>query len=67
MYGQGGGEVSTIVTGATATTVGVAVLPNTGGNDILLILSLFSIVAGWIIIGSFTLTRLMSLRYRVKR
>lgn len=44
MYGGkgGGGSVAAIV----PTTAGIAVLPNTGGNPVLLVASLLSIAVG---------------------
>lgn len=40
--GKGGGTVAAII----PTTAGVAVLPNTGGNQLLLVASLLSTIVG---------------------
>ncbi len=64
MYGMGGGEVSSVATGAVSTVAGVAALPNTGGNPALIALSVATIVAGVAIMGSFAFTRIASKLYR---
>lgn len=49
MYGgKGGGSIAAII----PTTAGIAVLPNTGGNPVLLVASLVSIVVGGAILLS---------------
>jgi uncharacterized membrane protein HdeD (DUF308 family) len=64
MYGNGAGQVASVTTGAVSTVAGAAVLPNTGGNPLLIALSLISLLAGVIVLGSFTFTRLASLLNR---
>lgn len=64
MYGRGSGEVSSVVSGAASTVAGAAVLPNTGGNALLMVLSIVTLVAGALILGSFAFTRVASLLYR---
>lgn len=64
MYGQGGGEIASVATGTVSTVAGLAVLPNTGGNPMLIALSIISLVAGALILGSFAFTRIASLLYR---
>lgn len=66
MYGQGGGEVLGITTGTAATVTGIAVLPNTGGNTYIMLLGLFSLIAGIVILGSFTAARIAGVLYRNK-
>ncbi len=60
MYGRGGGEVATVATGAVSSAAGIAILPNTGGNLALMVLSIATIGAGALIVGSFTFTRIAS-------
>lgn len=55
MYGQGG-----VVGGATSTAAGVAVLPNTGGNTLLMTIAIAAIVLG----GVATLVQLAVIGYR---
>ena len=65
MYGGlGGGEATTVATGAVSTVAGVVALPNTGGNIGLIALSVGTILAGAAIVGSFAFTRLASKLYR---
>jgi hypothetical protein len=64
MYGRGAGELTSVTTGAVSTVAGVAILPNTGGNPLLIALSIFSMVGGGLILASFTFTRIASLLYR---
>lgn len=45
MYGGKGGG-SDLVTGVVPTAGGIAVLPNTGGNELLMVVSLLSIAVG---------------------
>lgn len=46
MYGEGSGNQSGVLGGVTSTTAGVAVLPNTGGSEILTIVAVTAIVLG---------------------
>ena len=46
-------------TGITTTGAGIAILPNTGGNPLLIALGIFSIVSGVIIIGSFLTAKIV--------
>jgi hypothetical protein len=65
MYGGlGGGDVTSAATGAVSTVGGIVALPNTGGNPILIALSIATIVAGVAILGSFSFTRIASKLYR---
>ncbi len=60
MYGQGGGPLSTSaagVSGATSTLAGIAILPNTGGNLALTVLSIATITVGVLVTSSFIVTR----------
>lgn len=57
MYGRGAGDLTAIV----PTAAGVVILPNTGGNSILFVVSLLSTVIGSLIIAS-TLMRLIAKR-----
>lgn len=62
MYGgRGGGEgFASIV----PTAGGIAVLPNTGGNSLLLVLSLTSIVVGGLILATTTARFVAKLIYK---
>lgn len=56
MYGgKGGGN---LVAGAVPTAAGVAVLPNTSGNETLLVLSIISTTVGILVLVS-ALTRII--------
>lgn len=58
MSGLGGGSF----VGATATTAGVAgiaVLPNTGSNPVLMALSYATLALGLIVLASFAVSRLV--------
>jgi len=46
MYGSGNGSVL----GATTTTAGIAVLPNTGDNTLLFVVAITSVIIGLLII-----------------
>ena len=50
---SGENHVTGLVAGATSTTAGIAILPNTGNNIVLIVLSLLLIGAGIAVIGSF--------------
>lgn len=63
-YGRGGGEITSVTTGAVSTVAGIATLPNTGGNTALTLLSVATLVVGALILGSFAFTRIASLLYR---
>lgn len=61
--GQSGGILSNSTTGVSSvvsTATGVAVLPNTGGNVLLTVLSIATIVAGLLIAVSFFATRIVA-------
>lgn len=47
-----------VVLGATTTAAGIVILPNTGGNTLLTLLSLVTIVAGCAVMASFVFARL---------
>lgn len=64
MYGQGGGAITSVATGTVSTAAGIAVLPNTGGSPLLIALSIMSMSAGALILGSFAFTRIASRLYR---
>lgn len=57
MYGGKGGGMASVAT----TAAGVAVLPNTGGNHLLMVASITSIVTGGVIVLS-GLARLIAKR-----
>lgn len=59
MYGRGAG-----LTGVGSTVTGVALLPNTGGNFALTVLSLTTIVVGVVVTSSFVFTRIASRLYK---
>jgi hypothetical protein len=52
MYGQGSG-----VLGVSSTATGVAVLPNTGDNLALVVLSVATIAVGVVVTASFVIAR----------
>jgi hypothetical protein len=63
MYGQGGGSLSSSaagVSGATSTVAGIAILPNTGGNLALTVLSIVTIGVGLLVTSSFVVTRFLA-------
>lgn len=64
MYGQGSGAITSVATGSVSTVAGITALPNTGDNPLLIALSIFSLSAGALILGSFTFTRIASMLYR---
>jgi hypothetical protein len=64
MYGRGAGEVASAATGAVSTVAGVAVLPNTGSNPLVIALSLMTAGLGVLLMSSFVITRLASLLNR---
>lgn len=59
MYGRGAG-----LTGVGSTVTGAAVLPNTGGNMALTILSIVTIAIGVVVTSSFVFTRLAARFYK---
>lgn len=60
MYGgMGGGDFTTVVTGATATTAGALALPATSGNTIGTILAVTAIAIGALAITSQVVVRVV--------
>jgi|GEM_PF-1811629 len=64
MYGQVLGSSTTAVTGAASTATGLAILPNTGGNVLVSLLSLATIALGGVVLASFTYVRVHQLLHR---
>lgn len=64
MTGQSGPNITSAVTSGGATVAGIAALPNTGSNPVLMVLSIATIVLGSAILGSFVYTRLANLRLK---
>lgn len=63
MYGMGGGSLSSGaagVSGAASTVAGIAILPNTGGNLLLTVLSIVTIGVGLLVTSSFVVTRFLA-------
>lgn len=63
MYGQGSGSLSSSaagVSGAASTVAGIAILPNTGGNLALTVLSIVTIGVGLLVTSSFVVTRFLA-------
>ena len=58
MYGRGAG-----LAGGATTATGVAILPNTGGNIALIILSIATITLGVLVTSSFVFTRVATRFY----
>lgn len=61
---SGESQVTGLVAGATSTTAGIAVLPNTSGNIILTILSALLIIIGAAIIISFIAMKIAQKKLR---
>jgi hypothetical protein len=57
MYGSGGGAGDLVA--VVPTTAGIIVLPNTGGNHLLFVISLLSTIIGTLILTS-TVVRLIA-------
>lgn len=62
MYGGGLGAGS--LTPVVPITAGIAVLPNTGGNHLLMVLSIVSIVVGSVILMTTLIRYAAKLRYK---
>jgi hypothetical protein len=58
MYGQGAG-----VAGVSSTVTGAALLPNTGGDIALTVLSITTIAIGVLVTSSFVVTRIAARFY----
>ena len=57
---SGENQTTAVITSATTTGVGVAVLPNTNGSLILTILAITMIACGLIVLTSFVATRIFT-------
>jgi hypothetical protein len=66
MYGSDNATVTALTTGTASTVAGIAVLPYTGGNTLLAILSIVGITAGALVVGSFVVARIATIVYRSK-
>lgn len=49
-----------VVLGASTTAAGIAVLPNTGGNALLMVFSFVTIAVGGAVLASFAISRIAS-------
>ena len=64
MYENSGASITAVGTGAASTIAGITVLPDTGNNTLLYVLSLVSLVSGLAMIALFIIARIINVVHR---